>query len=60
MSRSILRSAGAIRGFISPVIIGWSSMRTGRLYLGLAIIGAMLLCSAGLVLLSVKRVPASA
>jgi D-galactonate transporter len=57
---AFISSAGAIGGFISPVIIGWASERTGSLFPGLAIIGAMLLCSALLVLLTVKRAAASA
>lgn len=57
---AFISSAGAIGGFISPVIIGWSSEQTGSLYLGLGIIGVMLLCSALLVLLSVKRAEVAA
>lgn len=50
----VISSAGAIGGFVSPTIVGWSSTSLGSLFPGFAIIGAMLLLSAIVVLLAIK------
>lgn len=42
---AFISSAGAIGGFMSPVIIGWSSALTGSLFAGFAVIGLMLVLS---------------
>jgi ACS family phthalate transporter-like MFS transporter len=50
-----ISSAGAIGGFVSPVIIGWSSELTGSLFGGLAVIGAMLAISALCLIAGLRR-----
>lgn len=56
---AFISSAGAIGGFVSPVIIGWSSELTGSLFGGLAVVGGMLALSALSLLACVKPKSAS-
>jgi MFS family permease len=52
---AFISSSGSIGGFLSPVIVGWSSSMTGSMYGGLAVLGAMLLASGAVVLIWTKR-----
>jgi ACS family phthalate transporter-like MFS transporter len=52
---AFISSAGAIGGFVSPVIVGWSSKLTGSLYGGLSVIGGMLLISGLIILLFTRK-----
>ncbi|WP_414451583.1 MFS transporter [Burkholderia sp. 22PA0099] len=52
---AFISSAGAIGGFVSPLIVGGSSNLTGSLYAGFACIGAMLAISAMTLVLGVAR-----
>ncbi|TDV07120.1 MFS transporter [Paraburkholderia caballeronis] len=51
---AFISSAGAVGGFVSPVIVGWSSSVTGSLFAGLGLIGLMLGASALVLLVSVR------
>ncbi|KAG8148722.1 MFS transporter [Burkholderia catarinensis] len=55
---AFISSAGAIGGFLSPVIVGWSGAMTGSLFGGLAVIGLMLALSALALAVSVGRIRA--
>lgn len=52
---AFISSSGSIGGFLSPVIVGWSSSMTGSMYGGLAVLGVMLLASGAVVLIWTKR-----
>ncbi|WP_346830854.1 MFS transporter [Pseudomonas abietaniphila] len=50
-----ISSAGAIGGFMSPNIVGWSTAVTGTLFAGFAVIGAMLGLSAFALVICLNR-----
>ena len=57
---ALISSAGAIGGFVSPVIIGWSSSLTGSLYGGFAVVGGMLLVSGVIILVFTRSATTTA
>ena len=52
---AFISSAGAIGGFVSPVIVGWSIEHIGNPFAGLAVIGVMLGMSAIALLACTRR-----
>ena len=57
---ALINSVGNLGGLVGPYVIGATAMRTGNLYLGLALAGVFLFVSATLVLLLPRKAPALA